>query len=92
MDATKSGSPCTQLRPKVAIPEGLSPPAVAYAGGIHAVDDDSEDCKCPSVFPPNPVFDGRCAPVSGLTLDVIKPAVIDPDVKLPVAVVGASRP
>lgn len=29
-------------------------------------------------------------PVSGLTLDVIKPAVIDPDVKLPVAVVSAS--
>jgi len=29
-------------------------------------------------------------PVSGLTLDVIKPAVIDPDTKLPVAVVSTS--
>ncbi|KAF9779512.1 Alpha/Beta hydrolase protein [Thelephora terrestris] len=65
IDATKSGPSCTQLRPKVVIPEGLSIPATSYAGGIHAVDDDSEDC---------------------LTLDVIKPAFVDPDVRLPVAV------
>lgn len=65
IDATKSGPSCTQLRPKVVIPDGLSPPAISYTSGIHAVDDDSEDC---------------------LTLDIIKPAVIGPDVKLPVAV------
>jgi len=50
VDATKSGPSCTQLRPKVVIPEGLSQSAIAYAGGIHAADDDSEDCKCPLTF------------------------------------------
>lgn len=65
VDATKSGPSCTQLQPKVSIPEGLSPPAISYAGGIHAVEDDSEDC---------------------LNLDIVKPADIDPDTKLPVAI------
>ena len=38
------------------------------------------------------VLDGQCLPVSGLTLDVIRPAVVDPDIKLPVAVVSTSEP
>jgi len=50
VDATKSGPSCTQLHPKVAIPEGLSPPAIGYARGIHATDEDSEDCKHPPVL------------------------------------------
>lgn len=91
VDATKSGPSCTQLQPKVVIPEGLSPPAISYASGIHAASNDSEDCKCP---PPPPGFvpDEGCALASGLTLDIIKPAVIGPNVKLPVAVVSACGP
>ena len=45
-----------------------------------------------SPLSPDFVLDGGCAPVSGLTLDIIKPAVIDPDIKLPVAVVSAYKP
>lgn len=51
VDATKSGPSCSQLHPKVVIPEGLSPQAIGYTRGIHAVDDDSEDCKHPSALP-----------------------------------------
>ena len=43
IDATKSKLSCAQLRPGVVILENLSPPAVDYARGIHAADDDSED-------------------------------------------------
>ncbi|KAF9779509.1 hypothetical protein BJ322DRAFT_1024389 [Thelephora terrestris] len=50
---------CTQLRPKVVIPEGPSIPATSYAGGIHAVDDDSEDSFVdPDVRLPVAVFFG----------------------------------
>jgi len=45
LNATKSGPSCTQLRPKVVTPEGLSPQAIGYASWIHGVDDDSEDCE-----------------------------------------------
>lgn len=45
VDATKSGSSCPQLQPKLVIPEGLSPPAISYAKSVHADDDGSEDCE-----------------------------------------------
>lgn len=48
LDAAKSGPSCTQLQPDVVIPEGLSPPAISYATGIRAADDDSEDCELSS--------------------------------------------
>ena len=41
--------------------------------------------------PPSPdfVLDGECLLVSGLTLAIFKPTIVDPDTKLPVAVVSA---
>ena len=56
LNATKSGPSCTQLRPRVITPKGLSPPAISYASGIHAIDDDSEDCKSRLVRFPDTVF------------------------------------
>lgn len=44
------------------------------------------------LHPANLSPNGRYASVSGLTLDVIRPAAIDPDVKLPVAVVSTLGP